>query len=286
MLIFKNTEMTLKNKLCLNVKKAYYFCFSFLENMKISIITVCFNAAATIEQTIQSVLNQSYSDVEYIVIDGGSKDETVSILEKYKDRLFYISEKDKGIYDAMNKGVKRATGEVIGIIGADDFYPNASVLEEVAAAFKANNTDSLYGDVRFVDPNDTEKIVRFWKDKPYNKQNWLKGWMPPHIAFYLKKSAYDSFGIYQTDFTCAGDYELMLRMLYKNNLTSQYLPKVLMTMRVGGTSSASLKHRYVANMEDRRAWKLNNLQPKWYTLWWKPISKIGQLFSKGEGGQN
>jgi glycosyltransferase involved in cell wall biosynthesis len=248
--------------------------------MKISIITVCFNAARTIEQTIESVLAQSYTDLEYIVVDGGSKDRTVEILEKYKNRITYISEKDDGIYDAMNKGIRMATGDIIGVIGADDFYPNHEVLSKVALAFKNNDTDSAFGNVKFVDPEDTSKIVRFWKDDEYNRANWLKGWMPPHIAFYLKKSAYNKFGVYKTEFTCSGDYELMLRMLYKNNLSSQHIPEILMTMRVGGTSSASLKHRYVANMEDRLAWKINHIKPKWYTLWWKPISKIGQLFKK------
>jgi len=249
--------------------------------MKISIVTVCYNAVKTIEQTIQSVLTQSYPHVEYIVVDGGSRDGTVAILEKYKDRLRYISEKDEGIYDAMNKGVRMAQGEVVGIIGADDFYPDSEVLTRVAEAFSRNPTDSAYGDVKFVDPEDTTRVVRFWKDKTYNRENWLKGWMPPHIAFYLKKSAYEKYGLYKTGFTCAGDYELMLRMLYKNNLSSQHIPATLMTMRVGGTSSASLRHRYIANREDRKAWKINDLQPRWYTLWMKPLGKIGQLFARG-----
>lgn len=248
--------------------------------MKISIVTVCYNAAKTIEQTIQSVLSQSYDDFEYIVVDGGSKDGTIRILEKYKDRLRYISEKDEGIYDAMNKGIRMATGEVVGIIGADDFYPDREVLTRVAEAFSRNDTDSAYGDVKFVDPEDTAKVVRFWKDKDYNRVNWLNGWMPPHIAFYLKKAAYEKYGLYKTEFTCAGDYELMLRMLYKNGLSSQHIPATLMTMRVGGTSSASLKHRIVANREDRRAWKINSLEPRWYTLWMKPLGKIGQLFAR------
>ncbi|WP_367914295.1 glycosyltransferase family 2 protein [Leadbetterella sp. DM7] len=249
--------------------------------MKISIVTVCYNAVKTIEQTIQSVLAQSYPHVEYIVVDGGSRDGTVAILEKYKDRLRYISEKDEGIYDAMNKGVRMAQGEVVGIIGADDFYPDSEVLTRVAEAFSRNPTDSAYGDVKFVDPEDTTRVVRFWKDKTYNRENWLKGWMPPHIAFYLKKPAYEKYGLYKTGFTCAGDYELMLRMLYKNNLSSQHIPATLMTMRVGGTSSASLRHRYIANREDRKAWKINDLQPRWYTLWMKPLGKIGQLFARG-----
>lgn len=250
--------------------------------MKISVVTVCYNAAKTLEQTIKSVLEQSYNNFEYIVVDGGSKDGTVGILEKYRERVRYISEKDEGIYDAMNKGIRMATGEVIGIIGADDFYPDSEVLTRVAEAFSRNDTDSAYGDVKFVDPEDTTKVVRFWKDKAYNRANWLNGWMPPHIAFYLKKAAYDKYGLYKTEFTCAGDYELMLRMLYKNHLTSQYIPATLMTMRVGGTSSASLRHRYVANMEDRRAWRINGLKPKWYTLWMKPIGKIRQLFARGD----
>ena len=249
--------------------------------MKISVVTVCYNAVKTIEQTIQSVLGQTYTDFEYIVVDGGSKDGTVDVLERYSDRLRYISEKDEGIYDAMNKGVGMARGEVIGIIGADDFYPDAEVLTRVAEAFRRNDTDSAYGNVKFVDPDNTGKVVRFWDDQPYDHSRWLKGWMPPHIAFYLKKSAYEQYGLYKTEFTCAGDYELMLRMLYKHKLSSQHIPATLMTMRVGGTSSASLKHRMVANREDRRAWKINGLQPRWYTLWMKPLGKIRQLFARG-----
>ncbi|MBX2951937.1 MAG: glycosyltransferase [Leadbetterella sp.] len=249
--------------------------------MKISVVTVCYNAAKTLEQTIESVLGQSYNDFEYIVVDGGSKDGTVAILEKYEGRIRYISEKDEGIYDAINKGIRMATGEVIGIIGADDFYPDREVLTRVAEAFRRNDTDSAYGNVKFVDPEDTAKVVRFWKDKAYDPANWLSGWMPPHIAFYLKKTAYDTYGLYKTEFTCAGDYELMLRMLYKNGLTSQHIPATLMTMRVGGTSSASLRHRYVANMEDRKAWKINDLKPRWYTLWMKPLGKVRQLFARG-----
>lgn len=248
--------------------------------MKISIITVCYNSASTIEQTIQSVLSQDFRDFEYIVVDGGSKDATVEILEKFKDRIRYISEKDNGIYDAMNKGLKMAQGEIIGIIGADDFYPSNDVLSEVATAFNKYGTDSIYGDVQFVNAGSEHKVVRYWKVEEYRKENWLNGFMPPHIAFYLKKSAYEKYGYYRTDLVCAGDYELMLRILYKNNVSSKHISKVLMTMRTGGTSNASLKHRLTANLEDRKAWKLNGIKPKWYTLWWKPLSKIRQLFVK------
>ena len=246
--------------------------------MKFSIITVCYNSISTIEQTIKSVLGQTFKDFEYIVVDGGSKDGTVQVLEKYKDQIRYISEKDKGIYDAMNKGLKMAKGEIIGMIGSDDFYPTNDVLVAIANAFDKYKTDAIYGDKQYVNPEDTSKIVRYWTVGEYKKENWLKGWMPPHLSFYLKKSVYDKIGSYRTDFTCSADYELMLRALYKNDASAQYLPKVVMTMRNGGTSTASWKHRLVANKEDRKAWKVNDLKPKWYTLWWKPLSKITQLF--------
>lgn len=247
--------------------------------MRISIITVSFNSAATIRQTIESVLAQDYKDLEYIVVDGASKDGTVEILKSFGDQLKFISEPDKGIYDAMNKGLKIATGQVIGTIGGDDFYPNPNIISSVAEAFVQFGTDAVYGDIQFINPDDIHTIVRKWQAGNYNRANWLKGWMPPHLSFYLKKSAFEQFGDYITDFTCAGDYELMLRMMFKHELTAQYLPKMLMTMRNGGTSTASLKHRYRANMEDRKAWRINGLKPHWYTLWMKPLSKISQLFN-------
>lgn len=246
--------------------------------MKITIITVAYNSAATIRQTIESVLSQDYHDLEYVVVDGNSKDETLEIIKSFGDKIKYISEPDKGIYDALNKGLKLATGDAIGTIGSDDFYPNRHVISEVARVFKETKSDAVYGDIQFVNPGQEAKIVRFWKAGSYQKSNWLKGWMPPHLTFFLKKTAFEKYGNYEIDYTCAGDYELMLRMLFKHGLSASYLPQVLITMRNGGTSTASLKHRYRANMEDRRAWRMNNLKPHWYTLWMKPISKISQLF--------
>ncbi|MDI9871479.1 MULTISPECIES: glycosyltransferase family 2 protein [Flectobacillus] len=247
--------------------------------MKITIITVSFNSEATIKQTIDSVLAQDYPDVEYIVVDGASKDGTVDILKSYGDRIKYISEKDKGIYDALNKGLKLATGDVVGTIGSDDFLPNSSVLGHVAEAFIQTGKDVIYGDLQYINPDNDEKIVRYWSSGEYKVENWLKGWMPPHLSCYIKREAFEKYGNYIIDFSCSGDYELMLRMMYKHRLSAGYIPEVLMTMRNGGTSTASWKHRYRANMEDRRAWELNQLQPKWYTLWMKPLSKISQLFT-------
>ena len=172
--------------------------------MKISIITVSFNRAKTIRQTIESVLAQDYDDLEYIVIDGASTDGTVEILESFGNKITFISEPDKGIYDALNKGVKLATGEVIGTIGGDDFYPNPQVISHIAKTFEEAKTDAVYGDKQYVNMGDDETIVRYWRSGEYVPENWLKGWMPPHLSFYLKKSAFLTFGYYITDFTCSG----------------------------------------------------------------------------------
>lgn len=246
--------------------------------MKISIITACYNSAATIQQTIDSVKSQKGVEVEHVIVDGGSKDQTVDILKANSAHITFISEPDKGIYDALNKGIKLATGEIIGTLGADDFYPSDDVLLSVSEAFKSNNTEALYADKQYVNPDNLDKVVRYWEAGNYAKKNWLYGWMPPHLTFYLKKANFEKYGYYKTDFTCSGDYELMLRMLYKNDISVQYLPKLVVTMRTGGTSTASYKHRIVANKEDRKAWKINGLHPKWFTLWMKPISKITQFF--------
>ena len=246
--------------------------------MKISIITASFNSAKTIKETIESVLSQDYPDVEYIVADGGSKDGTVEILRSYGDKIKWISEKDSGIYDAMNKGIRLATGEVIGIIGSDDFYPNSTIISQVVGAFKHSNADSVYGDLHYVAEENTSKIIRNWHAGKYKIQNFLYVWMPPHTAYYLRKDIYDKFGLYNTDFKSAGDYELMLRMLYKYKISTYYLPKVLMKMRVGGTGNASLKNRLRANKEDRLAWKVNGVEPYWFTMLLKPLSKLNQWF--------
>lgn len=244
--------------------------------MKISVITISFNSASTIRDTIESVLSQDYPDVEYIVVDGKSKDETVEILKSYGDKIKWISEPDKGIYDAMSKGVKLATGDVVGIINSDDYYPDNQTLSRVAKAFENSAIEAVYGDLQYVDFSDSSKVVRNWKSGEYNKENFLKGWMPPHPTFFLKKSVYDKYGYYDATFKSAGDYELMLRMLYRHNIKAGYIPHVQMKMRVGGVSNVSLKNRIRANKEDRRAWKINDLKPRWYTLYAKPLSKIFQ----------
>lgn len=247
------------------------------ENFKISIITVCFNTVGQIRHTIEAVAGQDYPNIEHIVIDGGSTDGTVTILEEYAGKIKYISESDKGIYDAMNKGVKLASGHAIGTLGAGDFYPNAQVISKVVEGFAKYQADAIYGDKQYVHPENIEKVVRYWNPGPYKIDNWLEGWMPPHQAFYLRKSAFEKYGMYMEEFRTAGDYELMLRMLYKHKLTAHYIPELLVTMLTGGSSTASIGHRIKANLEDRKAWQVNNLNPKWYTLYMKPLGKIFQF---------
>lgn len=250
--------------------------------MKVTIVTVCYNSKDFIQKTIDTVAQQTYGNIEHVIIDGGSTDGTVAILENNSAKIRYISEPDKGIYDAMNKGVKLATGEVVGTLGAGDFYPNNQVISKVVAGFEQYKTDAIYGDKQYVHPENTEKVVRYWNPGIYKIENWLEGWMPPHQSFYLQKTAFVKYGLYMDEFRTAGDYELMLRMLYKHKLKAQYIPELLVTMLTGGSSTASFSHRIKANLEDRKAWQVNHLTPKWYTLYMKPLGKLGQFlkFSK------
>lgn len=249
--------------------------------MKISIITIAYNSAETIEATIQSVIAQDYTDVEYIIIDGASKDTTMDVVDRYRDQIaVVVSEPDKGIYDAMNKGVARATGEVVGILNSDDFYADTTVLSDVAARFKETGADAVYADLVYVERENPDKVVRYWKSKPYTPGMFRKGWMPAHPTFFLKNACYRAHGTYSTELRSAADYELMLRMLEKHAISAVHLPRVLTKMRVGGQSNVSLKNRIRANKEDRRAWKMNGLTPAWYTLTVKPLSKLTQFIRK------
>lgn len=246
--------------------------------MKISVITASYNNADTIGDTIRSVLSQDYQDIEYIIIDGASSDDTLKIIEKYKSRISRIvSEKDSGIYFALNKGIDLATGDVIAFLHADDLYPNEKILSQVMRIFSEKKADSVYGDLHYVDRKDTSKVLRNWKSGEYKDGLFLQGWMPPHPAFFLKKSCYEKFGNFNTSFVTAADYELMLRMLHKNKITTQYLPETLVKMRTGGTSNVSISNRIRANREDRRAWKVNGLTQGIFTLIRKPLSKLKQF---------
>lgn len=246
---------------------------------KFSIITVCFNSEKTIEDTLLSVISQTYSNIEYIVIDGKSTDETLAIINKYKDNIATIvSEKDNGFYDAINTGINYATGEYVAILNSDDFYLSTTVIEDIVNLFIKSNADAVYGDLQYVDRFDTNTITRNWISKNYVEGMFYKGWMPPHPAFFVKKSCYDKFGKFNLQLKSAADYELMLRFIHVNKIKVAYLPQVLIKMRVGGMSNSSIWNRIKANREDKLAWKINGVQPHFLTFIRKPLSKIKQFF--------
>ena len=247
--------------------------------MKVSIVTVCYNSAETIESTILSVLSQNYSNIEYIIIDGVSKDNTLQIVNKYKDKISkIISEPDKGIYDAINKGISLAKGDIVGVLNSDDFYVDETIIASVVKTFETEKCDCTYGDLQYVDRENTSIIKRHWKSGKYYDGLFYNGWMPPHPTFFVKNECYKKFGIFNLRLKSAADYELMLRFLHVHKIKAAYLPKVLVKMRVGGKSNVTLMNRIKANREDRLAWTINNIRPKFYTLIMKPLSKLGQFF--------
>lgn len=248
-----------------------------MQGPKISIITVAYNAQNTIERCINSVFGQKFKNVEYIIIDGGSTDGTCRIIENYREKIdVFISEPDKGIYDAMNKGLALATGDVIGTINADDFFADDNVLYDIARVFSEQNTQILYGDLDYIDPSD--KVIRKWRSGRYSRGMFNWGWMPPHPTFYCKKSLFDKLGVYKLDYGSAGDYELMLRFIHLNDIDAYYLNKVLIKMVVGGVSNKSLGNRVQAMRFDLKAMRNNNIFLPMVTILFKPIRKIAQFF--------
>lgn len=248
--------------------------------MKISVITASYNSAATIADTLRSVAEQDHEDIEHLIIDGASKDSTMEIVDGFPHVVRKISEKDKGIYDAMNKGVQMASGEIIAILNSDDFYASPKVLSSVAGLFADPSVQAVYGDLQYVDQNDTSRIKRYWKAGSFTPGKFFFGWMPPHPSFFVRKEVYDKVGLFNTNLKTSADYELMLRILLKYRLKAAYLPMVLVKMREGGLSNSSFRHRLKANREDRLAWKLNGLKPYFFSLYLKPIRKIFQYVIK------
>lgn len=248
--------------------------------LKVSIITVCLNNADTIEDTINSVQSQTFPSIEYIVVDGISTDGTLAVIDKHK--LFIsklISEKDEGIYFAINKGISMANGDIIGILHSDDFYVGDEIISKVVNAFDKSGADCVYGDLQFVDRQNPEKITRNWVSGQYKPYMFLKGWMPPHPTFFIKRECIQKYGNYNTSLYLASDYEFMLRMIHKQQIKVHYLPEVLVKMKTGGASNKSLINRIKNNIEDRKAWKINKLKPAFLTLFIKPLGKIGQFFN-------
>jgi GT2 family glycosyltransferase len=244
---------------------------------KVSVITVVYQNNTFIRDAIDSVLSQTYPDIEYIIVDGDSKDGTIELVKSYGDRIStFISEPDEGVYYALNKGIEVATGDIIALLHSDDFYINPYVISQVVEAFEKNDCDAIYSNLYYISNNNKEKIVRNWDAGIYKSDSFKNGWMPPHPAFFVKKEVYKKFGAFNTQLKFAADYELMLRFILKHNIRVHYIPKFFIKMRVGGKSNRNLWNRIMANIEDRKAWKLNGIKPRFYTLWLKPLQKIFQ----------
>lgn len=247
---------------------------------QITLITATFNSASTLKTCLDSVAFQTITP-EHLIIDGCSTDSTLERLSTYTGHdLTVFSEPDKGMYDAMNKGIRKASGEVIGILNADDFYADSSILEGVADVFRNRAVQACYGDLCYVDKRVTEKVIRYWQAGTYDSRKFYWGWMPPHPTFFVRRSVYLQFGDFNLHLGSAADYELMLRFLVRYGLQAAYIPKLMVMMRTGGVSNSALSNRVRANMMDRKAWSVNGLRPYPWTLAMKPLRKLSQWISR------
>jgi len=246
--------------------------------MRISIITTTYNSSAYIAACVQSVNNQTYNDIEHIIIDGASKDNTLEIIKNTPSRVVKIvSEPDKGIYDAMNKGIQAATGEVIGILNSDDFFTSNDVIETVVETFKENDIDALYGNVHFVNPNDLSKSVRYYSSSVFKPSLFKFGFMPAHPSFYMKRECYEKFGLFALDYKIASDYDLLIRYLYKEKIKYKYLKKDFVTMRTGGISTENFYSRVTLNKEIVKACRKYGIYTNMFMLSLKYLYKIFEL---------
>lgn len=250
----------------------------------VTVITVVFNGAKTIENTIQSVIGQNYHNVEYIIVDGGSADGTLDILDKYSGNIdCWVSEKDAGIYDAMNKGIALAGGDIVGFLNADDFFADLSVLEQVAGAFRDASTEACYADLVYVDAH-TLKPVRYWRSRPFLHGMFALGWCPPHPTFYVRKSVVDHHGGFDLSFRLAADAELMIRYLEEGKIIARYVPGIWVKMRLGGQTNQSWRNIIRQNREILRALNLNGIRvSKVRFIASKLFDRIGQ-FVMARGG--
>ena len=248
--------------------------------MKISIITATYNSGSTIKDTLDCIQRQDHPAVEHIIVDGGSKDNTLELVSGFSHVARLVSENDKGIYDAMNKGIRLATGDVIGILNSDDMYMDPSVLSDVARAFEDPAVMTVYADLQYVHRDNPDRVIRTWRSGPFKKWNFYYGWMPPHPTFFVRREVYDRAGLFNLELRSAADYELMLRILLKMGISAYYLRRVIIKMRTGGMSNATFANRLRANKEDQMAWKLNGLKPYFFTLYLKPLRKIHQFIIK------
>ncbi len=245
--------------------------------MKVSIITPTFNSSKTIKDCIDSIKIQSYPLIEHIVVDGGSTDNTIELVKKHGiNDTKLISEKDNGIYDALNKGIKKAAGDIVGILHSDDFYAYKDVIKDIVEVFTKEKIDSCYTDLCYVSALDTKRIKRYWKAGAFDRKSFRFGWMPPHPTFFVKKTIYYQHGFFDLSYNIAADYELMIRFLYKNQISTFYLPKVIINMRAGGKSNRNLKNILIKMYQDYKIIRkhgLGNID----VLFFKNIRKITQF---------
>lgn len=251
--------------------------------MKISIITVCYNSEKTIKDTLDSVASQLGVNIEHILVDGASTDNTLDIVKKYPHVYKTISEPDNGIYHAMNKGISMATGNIVGTLNADDFYIDNSVLSKVALAFVDKSVDACFADLLYVDQQDTNKIVRYWQSQPYRRGLFKNGWMPAHPTFFVRKEVYEKYGMFDLDYKIAADFELLFRLIEVNKIKTVYLPKVLIKMRMGGTTNKNIRNIKIQNQE------IINLLSSYYAdfskfIFWahKVVNRFFQLIKRPE----
>ncbi len=245
---------------------------------KISLITAVYNRVSTIEQAIESVVSQQNCKFEYIVVDGNSTDGTIDLIGQYHEQINHlIHEPDRGLYDALNKGIDVATGDFVGFLHADDLLAGPHVLEQIEQAC-GGDVDGVYGDLVYVDKEDPSRITRIWSAGEFRLSNMSFGWMPPHPTFYLRRELYQRWGGYRLEFGTAADYELMVRMLVKHKSRVAYIPQTLVKMRVGGQSNLSIANRLKANRQDRLAWSINGLRPPLGLRFLKPLRKLHQFW--------
>lgn len=246
--------------------------------LKISIITTVYNNGSTIEDTIKSVLAQDYPNIEHVIVDGGSTDNTSAVIAKYRDQIGqYVSEPDKGPYDGMNKGVRMATGDVVGILNSDDFFTAPNIVSQLAAAFEEYDCDAVYGDVHYVRPENLKKIIRYYSSR-YFRPSWMRlGFMPAHPSFYCKRSIYLQHGLFDTSYKVAADFEQLLRLIYIHRIKTHYLPLDCVTMRIGGLSSSGVPSHLQIFKDHKRALKTNGVRSNSFLLALRYIYKAGEL---------
>jgi glycosyltransferase involved in cell wall biosynthesis len=248
--------------------------------MKVSIITVTLNSEKYLSDCIRSVRGQNYKNIEHIIIDGKSTDGTLDIILENADHISYwMSETDRGMYDAINKGLQLATGDIVGILNSDDIFASADSVRSIVDSFEHSTTDAVYGNLVYVEPKNPQKIIRYWKGNSYKRNRFRYGWMPAHPTFYIRRSLIEQYGLYETHYFTAADYEFMARYLYRYKVSAVYVDAMLVKMRTGGMSNGNIKSRFRANRRDYLAMKKNKIPFSFLVSILKPLIKLPQFNS-------